>query len=141
MIGHIIIRVVGDDEVRLRVLDELDHLVAALGVVGIDVKIVEHSADDLYTCKLAGLASLIRAHGDKLLRRNHHMTQRPVAKMCDHNLISALDAFGKRTGASDFNIIGMATNGKNIHFYRPLFVSNYDITLPRRPQASIPAIQ
>jgi hypothetical protein len=69
------------------------------------------------------------------------MTQRPVAKMCDHNLIAAFDAFGKRTGASDFNIIGMATNGKNIHFYRPLFVFNYDITLPRRPQASIPAIR
>ena len=46
MVGHVVVGVLRDDEVGLRVLDDLDDLVAALRVVGVDVEIIQYAQPD-----------------------------------------------------------------------------------------------
>jgi hypothetical protein len=50
------------------------------------------------------------------------MAERTIAEVRYDNLVAALDALRKRTRASYFNIVRMATDCKNIHFYYLFFV-------------------
>ena len=112
----------GDDEVRLCVLYELNDLVAALGVVGIDVKIIEHATNHFDSGQLSGLLRLVCAHGDEFVRRNHHVSEGSVAEMRNNNLVATLNALCERTCACDLNIIRMTANSQNVHLYSPWFI-------------------
>ena len=115
MVRHVVVGIVRDYEIRLRILYYLHNLVAALGVVGIDVKIVEHAIKDFNACQLPRFTRLLRAHRDEFLRLDHYMPQRPVAKMRDDHPVATLHAFRQGTGTRDLNIVGMASYGQYIH--------------------------
>ena len=115
MVGHVVVWVLRDDEVGLRVLDDLDDLVAAFRVVGVDVEIAEDSVKHFDPRELPRFASFRSAHGDELLGRDHDMSERPGAKMGDYHLVAALHAFRESSRAADFNVVGMTTYCKNVH--------------------------
>ena len=115
VVGHVVVGVVRDDDVRLRVLDDLDDLAAALRVVRVDVEVTEDAVKHLDARERACGARLGGAHGHQLLGRNHHMPERARAEVRHDHRVAALHAFRQRSRARDFNIIRMTSDSQYSH--------------------------
>ena len=115
VVGHIVIRVMGDYDIRVGVLYDLNDLIACLAVVVENIKVGKACAHDLDPGKRACLLCLRRADDRQLVRRDNNMTEISVRYMADNYRISPLHALCKCSGAGNFNIIGMRPDSKNSH--------------------------
>ena len=118
MIGHIVVGVVGDDEVGINTLYNVHHLVTGFAVVVIDLQIVKAAPDNLVKATDSGAFScLVGTDHTQLIGGDDNVAEISAGKMADHYLVASLLAFEQGSRTSQFHIIGMAGNNKNcIHF-------------------------
>ena len=57
----------------------------------------------------------LRANTGQFVRWDHNVAKVTRGCVTNDNGVASLDAFGKRAGASDFNVIGMRSDCKNSH--------------------------
>ena len=115
VVGHIVVRIVSNDEIGIGISDNLDYLVNRLSVVLKNIKVVEAAPDNLGARDLACLFSLASAYLAKLLGHDLNVSQVAVRQMTAEHLVAAFNTLRDSTAAFDLNIVGVRSDKQNSH--------------------------
>ena len=100
-----------DDEIRLRLADDLDQTVVLFGIGTADGEVINIAGHDLESADSAGILRLLCADLAQLVGHNDQMTHVAVGNVADGDIVAALFTAQQRAAAVELHIVRMTDDG------------------------------